>query len=265
MNARVPYWLIDEVGKRSWLLLCSIGVTYVLAARVGLVDANLHDNVTLIWPPVGIALAAALIFGLRIWPAVAVGAFLAYRIAGAPLGFAAVTAVGNTVEILVVVMVLRTWCGFDNGLRRVRDVLLFLSLAVGVAPLVGATIGVIALCIHGMAPWEDFVKAWRIWLVADAMGILVVTPALLTWSQRSREVVVRRHATEAIVLVVLLALVSHVVYGGLLDERLSRPLSLACFPFVICGSANGVRRHRRCLPSLSRLWIPFRGKVPLFI
>jgi PAS domain S-box-containing protein len=236
MNARVPYWLIDEVGKRSWLLLCSIGVTYVLAARVGLVDANLHDNVTLIWPPVGIALAAALIFGLRIWPAVAVGAFLAYRIAGAPLGFAAVTAVGNTVEILVVVMVLRTWCGFDNGLRRVRDVLLFLSLAVGVAPLVGATIGVIALCIHGMAPWEDFVKAWRIWLVADAMGILVVTPALLTWSQRSREVVVRRHATEAIVLVVLLALVSHVVYGGLLDERLSRPLSLACFPFVIWGA-----------------------------
>ena len=236
MNARVPYWLIDEVGKRSWLLLCSIGVTYVLAARVGLVDANLHDNVTLIWPPVGIALAAALIFGLRVWPAVAVGAFLAYRIAGAPLGFAAVTAVGNTVEILVVVMVLQTWCGFDNGLRRVRDVLLFLSLAVGVAPLVGATIGVIGLCIHGIAPWEDFVKAWRIWLVADAMGILVVTPALLTWSQRSREVVVRRHTTEAIVLVVLLALVSHVVYGGLLDERLSRPLSLACFPFVIWGA-----------------------------
>jgi PAS domain S-box-containing protein len=236
MNARVPYWLIDEVGKRSWLLLCSIGVTYVLAARVGLVDANLHDNVTLIWPPVGIALAAALIFGLRVWPAVAVGAFLAYRIAGAPLGFAAVTAVGNTVEILVVAMVLRTWCGFDNGLRRVRDVLLFLSVAVGVAPLVGATIGVIGLCVHGMAPWEDFVKVWRIWLVADAMGILVVTPVLLTWSQRSREVVVRRHATEAIVLVVLLALVSHVVYGGLLDERLSRPLSLACFPFVIWGA-----------------------------
>lgn len=236
MSTQAPYWLIDEVGKRTWLLLCIIGVSFVLAARVGLVDANLHENVTLIWPPVGIALAAALIFGLRVWPAVAVGAFLAYRMTGAPLGFAAVTAVGNTVEILLVALVLQTWCGFDNGLRRVRDVLLFLCVAVGVAPLVGATFGVIGLCIHGMAPWGDFVRLWRIWLVADAMGILVVTPVLLTWSQRSREVVVRRHATEAMVMIVLLTLVSHVVYGGLLDERLSRPLSLACFPFVIWGA-----------------------------
>jgi PAS domain S-box-containing protein len=236
MNGRTPYWLIDEAGKRTWLLHCIIGATYVLAGRVGLVDANLHDHVTLFWPPLGIALAAALIFGLRVLPAVAVGAFLAHRIAGAPLGFAAATAAGNAIEILVVVTVLRTWCGFDNGLRRVRDVLLFLGLGVGVAPLVGATIGVVGLCIQGMAPWADFVKVWRIWLVADAMGILLVTPVLLTWSQRSREVVVRRHALEAITLVVLLALVSHVVYGGLLDERLSRPLSLACFPFVIWGA-----------------------------
>lgn len=46
-------------------------------AKLGLAYAVVGQTVTLFWPPSGIALAAALIGGYRVWPGIALGALLA--------------------------------------------------------------------------------------------------------------------------------------------------------------------------------------------
>src|SRR4029079_15168255 len=45
----------------------------------------------------------------------------------------------------------------------------------------GAAIGVTALALAGLAPWNDFGSIWTTWWLGDAMGALVVAPALLLW------------------------------------------------------------------------------------
>ena len=50
---------------------------YFAAARLGLSLAFLNANVSPIWPPTGVAIAAVLILGFRIWPAILIAAFLA--------------------------------------------------------------------------------------------------------------------------------------------------------------------------------------------
>src|SRR5262245_52631996 len=77
-----------------------VAAVYVGAAKLGLTMALVAEQVTVVWPPTGIALAALLLFGYRIWPGIALGAFLANATASAPLHMAAGIALGNTLEAL---------------------------------------------------------------------------------------------------------------------------------------------------------------------
>ncbi len=67
----------DFMAPRRLALLILLTAVYVGAAKLGLTMASLNGNVTIIWPPTGIALAALVLGGVRLWPGVAMGAFLA--------------------------------------------------------------------------------------------------------------------------------------------------------------------------------------------
>ena len=51
-----------------------VAAAYFGAAKVGLSLAFVAEQVTAVWPPTGIALAALLLFGSRAWPGIALGA-----------------------------------------------------------------------------------------------------------------------------------------------------------------------------------------------
>lgn len=236
MNNSPSYSLLGKVEEREWLLLWVIPVAYVLVAYVGVTYARVHGDLSLIWPSTGLALAAVLIFGSRVWPAIAVSALFVALALDAPVGVAVWIMISSTVQVLFVGMLLRVSCKFDGRLQRVRDVLAFLVIGIGLAPLFGAAMGTLAISTFRVAPWDEFARNWRIWWLDEAMGILVVTPVLLVWFHRSGERLSRARALEALALFLLLAVVSHIVSGGALEDRLSKPLSFAFFPFVIWGA-----------------------------
>ena len=125
-----------------------LAAVYFGAARVGLSMAFVAEQVTAVWPPTGIALAALLLFGYRAWPGIAIGAFLANATTNAPLATAAGIALGNTLEALVGAWLLRRLVQFDPALGRVKDVLSLVGLAAGLSTMVSATIGATA-CVWG--------------------------------------------------------------------------------------------------------------------
>ena len=53
--------------RRTWELVCVLAA-YLLAGEIGLAVPFTSGNVSPLWPPAGVALAAMLIFGYRIWP-----------------------------------------------------------------------------------------------------------------------------------------------------------------------------------------------------
>src|SRR4029077_16440523 len=53
-----------------------VTVSYFIAGKLGLTLASLNASASPVWPPAGIALAALLLLGYRVWPAILVGAFL---------------------------------------------------------------------------------------------------------------------------------------------------------------------------------------------
>jgi hypothetical protein len=59
------------------VVLLALAAIYVAAARFGFTMAYTADQVTLVWPPTGLSLAALVILGVDVWPGVFLGAFIA--------------------------------------------------------------------------------------------------------------------------------------------------------------------------------------------
>src|SRR5689334_13628512 len=113
--------------RTQWGLLVlrvvAVAAAYVVGARLGLRLALDNRNVTPVWPPTGIAIAALSVWGLRTWPGIAIGAVAANVLNGAGLQASVAIAVGNTLAPVVGVAIMRR-LGFDDALARVRDALL---------------------------------------------------------------------------------------------------------------------------------------------
>ena len=214
-------------------IVAAVGLAYFAAARLGLSLAFAAEQVTVVWPPTGIALAALLVLGRAAVPGIALGALAANFTIGEPLVTAAGIATGNTLEAVVAAWLLRR-AGFGKALERVRDVLALLGLAGALAPVVSATIGVLALCSTGVQPWSAFGALWRVWWLGDAMGVLLAGPVLLTWLEGRSPSWSTPRAAEAMVLFAALALVCVLVFTDRLGALASgHHLVYAVFPFVI--------------------------------
>lgn len=216
-----------------------VAVAYVLAARVGLSMAVVAEQVTLLWPPTGIALAALVVGGRRLWPAVAVGAFVANLMHGAPPLVAAGIAAGNTLEALVGQHLLAR-AGFSPRLERLRDVLALVLFAAGASTLVSASVGVVSLCAGGLQPWSRFGVLWRDWWLGDMGGDLIFAPALLTWmgrAQRPETPEAWAKAGALLAAVTAAALLLLIEPGGM--HALGYPLEYLVFPLLAVAAVRG--------------------------
>ena len=179
--------------------VAALAVTYVLAGRLGFTASAVHPVVSSAWPPSGIALAAMLLMGKRFWPGIALGAFAVNMSGGIhPLGAAGI-ALGNTLEALVGAWLLTSFAGFRPSLERLRDVFALLLAAVASTP-VSATIGVAILIVTGGAAGISHGTIWLTWVSGDTIGILLVTPLVLTWIAGPPPRVTARDVFEATVL-----------------------------------------------------------------
>jgi class 3 adenylate cyclase len=159
--------------------VAGVAAAYYGAAKLGLHLAFETKSVTAFWPPTGIALAALVIWGYRMWPGVALGALLANSWTGIPLYAVLGITLGNTLEALVGAWLLHRVAGFRPSLDRVRDVLALGLLAGGVSTIISASIGVGSLLLAGEIDEGTLASVWRTWWLGDMMGVLVVATALL--------------------------------------------------------------------------------------
>ncbi|HEU5144415.1 MAG TPA: SpoIIE family protein phosphatase [Dermatophilaceae bacterium] len=166
------------VGGRLGAILL-VGVGYYLGARLGLSLSLVEHNVTPMWPPTGIAVAAFMLLGRSMWPAVALAAFAVNLPVSEGILPAAATAVGNTLAPLVAVTLLKRM-GFRRQLDRLRDALAIVFVGALASMLISATVGAGALVLSHAIPIDQLPAAWAVWWTGDAMGVLAVAPFLLS-------------------------------------------------------------------------------------
>jgi diguanylate cyclase (GGDEF)-like protein/PAS domain S-box-containing protein len=225
------------VTNRWWWRQVLVATAYYASAQLGLLLAFDHSQVTPFWPPVGIALAALLLCGRGVWPAVAVGAFAVNLPHGPGLVTPAVITAGNVLAPLLAAALLRR-TGFDPGMSRLRDPAT-LVLVGSLAMTVSAGIGTVGLLL-GDLPASHTGAVWATWWVGDTVGALIVTPFLLCLRQQlGAPPVPGRRALEAAVLLGLTALTTEVGFDSVHGLRfLVFPvLAAAAVRFQLRGAA----------------------------
>jgi two-component system CheB/CheR fusion protein len=217
-----------RIGRFDVLLTLGLAILYVGAARLGFALAFQAEQVSAVWPPTGLALAAMVRFRWRALAGVLLGAFVANLSVNEP-GFVAVgISAGNTLEAVAGAAALR-FLRFDGHLARVRDVLSLLAAAFG-SPVIAATIGVACLVAGGVQPAASFSDLWKLWWIGDALGALIVAPALLVWSEKDVAPRGAPKILEGLVLLAGLFASSAFAFSRLPAAQLSE---YVVFPFLI--------------------------------
>jgi PAS domain S-box-containing protein len=217
----------DRIDLRLIATILAIAAAYVVFAKIGFALAFATRQVTAVWPPTGIAVAALLLFGFRVWPGVWLGAFIANALTQETMLTAALIAVGNTLGPLLGTYLLRRIADFDVALERVRDVVALVVFGSILAMTVTATNGVLNLVLAGIVSRADFASVWWLWWIGDSMGVLVVAPLILTWSIfKPIELKPARLVEHAAFGVVMIT-------GGWLQFMSRLPLAFSPFPFIV--------------------------------
>jgi diguanylate cyclase (GGDEF)-like protein len=218
---------------RRVALLVGLAAVYYFAARLGLRFAFINSSVTTIWPPAGIALAGFVLFGYRVWPAIFGAAFLAnFMTTGAVLPSLGI-AVGNTSEGLVAAYLVNRFARGGRVFDRVRDILRFTLLAALLSTTVAASIGVTSLALGGLVSTSDAPRVWLTWWLGDAVGDIVVAPALIIWiGVKLGPSWTRAQLIEALALLVVTVGVTYALFGGVFPSR-HYPLTVLLWPVMI--------------------------------
>ncbi|HZS68178.1 MAG TPA: MASE1 domain-containing protein [Burkholderiales bacterium] len=197
---------------RRALQVALLAVVYFTAAKLSLLLAIPPGYATAVWPPSGIALAALLLWGNRLWPGVWIGSFAAnLTIEGAALT-AAVIATGSALQAHVIAALLSRTIGAPRRFLRVRDVAIFVSLVVSGA-VIAPSVALLPLATIYPLPLRDLASNWWTWWQGDACGMLITTPLVLTWSVPGMKWT-REKVLEAMLFALLLLAAGDVVFSG---------------------------------------------------
>ncbi len=171
--------------KPRWLPLPPIVVLlflagYLLATHVGLVLRIDVGGLAPLWPATGVALALLLRQGLFCWPLIVIGEMLTAWSLGQPWSMGLAGGVGQSLEAIVAVLMVRR-LGIRGWFRSVPDTVNFCLLICLLPPLLGAGLGSLSQLAHGIVSPAEWHIGFFTWWLGDAMGLLIVTPFLMSW------------------------------------------------------------------------------------
>ncbi len=218
----------NPLRSAGWILL--VAAVYLGAAKLALALAIPPGYATSVWPPSGIALAALLLAGWRIWPGVWLGAAAANFTIHYSLPVAGAIATGNVLEAVLAAVLVQRFIGRHGRFERGEDVVRFVGIAI-VAGVVAATIAGLALGVRGFMAWEEFGYHWWTWWQGDVAGMIIVTPLVLSWARPQRAGWSAERGGELVVFAVLLLLAASASFAWPYGSSL--PFFFLLLPFMI--------------------------------
>lgn len=219
---------------RSLPTVAGLAAVYFFACKFGLKFAVIHPNATAVWPGTGIALAALLLLGYRVWLGVFIGAFAVNLATAGSIVSSLGIASGNTLEALVGAYLVAR---FANGLKvldRVEDIFKFFLLTCALATTIGASVGTASLFLTGFSRGVPPGPFWLTWWLGDMAGAVLVTPCFILWSSQTTAHRSKQPISLQVASLISLLLVGLIVFGNLIfSNSQDYPFRFICIPFMV--------------------------------
>ncbi|MBD1932071.1 MULTISPECIES: MASE1 domain-containing protein [Cyanophyceae] len=193
-----------------------IPAVHLYLGYIGL-STTFVNGASVFWPSLGVFLAAMLILGYRVWPILFVSDFIVSHILFFPnnLLISLIIPAVNLLTPFSGTFLINRFIKRHNFLERSQDVFKFIILTIP-TPLLSSLLAAVTLCTSGIAPWTAFAEVFRTWLASDSTGILVVTPLLLAWWQKSEhpKKFNKQQIIEFVFVLVCVIALDHIAFSG---------------------------------------------------
>jgi two-component sensor histidine kinase/integral membrane sensor domain MASE1 len=169
---------LPSVHDTARLIL--VAFAYFIVASLGLQLASINPSATPIWPATGAAIAAILLWGYRVVPAIFIAALLVNQLTAGSVFTSLGIAFGNTLEAATAVYLVRRWADGERIFDTPIGVVRFAQICL-VVTMISATIGVGSLLLAGYAETKSAATVWLTWWLGDLAGALVIGPVVVLW------------------------------------------------------------------------------------
>jgi EAL domain-containing protein (putative c-di-GMP-specific phosphodiesterase class I)/integral membrane sensor domain MASE1 len=213
-------------------LLLTVAIAYIAVANLSLSLAIPPGYATPVWPPSGIALAATLLFGVRIWPGVWAGAALANLAVEGSLLSALIIGSGNTLEALVATTLIRRFIADPARFQRAEEVFVFIVMC-ALSAATAASAALLPLIAGHALTLEQAWRNWCTWWQGDFAGMLIVAPLLLSWSAADAPEWTGRMRLEAAGFFLLLLASAIAISSSEASYLAAYSLTFLSLPFII--------------------------------
>jgi len=229
---------VKPVVSKSIRMVLLAGI-YLIVGELGLQLAHVHASVSPVWPATGVALAALLLWGIELWPAVFVGALLVNLMVAqeASVGIRLLQAFGiasgNTLEAVTGAWLVGRFANGSKAFLRANDVFRYIFLAGSLATAISATVGTFTLMACGLLEKPIFGDAWLTWWMGDMAGAVLVGPFILIWAANPTVRFGFNRAIEALLLLISLLVVSALNFSNMFQMGEQHyPLAFLFFPLL---------------------------------
>ena len=228
--------------KREQTAFVTLIAAYIVTGKLGLLLGYVHPATSLVWPPAGIALAAFLVQGYRVWPAVLVSAIALYAATLGPVPAVIPMSLGNMVEGLLAAYLINRYAGGRHALQTPQNSFRFAGLTALASLSMSATVGALSLSFAGLAKWSDYGAIWVTWALGNFASYVLVASTVMLWGLGSKSRWSTPQIVEAVTFFLALLIVGFVVFCGFPAAFRGYPLELLCGPILLWSAFRLGRR-----------------------
>ena len=234
----------ERIRRNTVLRLGVIALAYFVATKIGLMFVAQPEGLASVWLASGVTLAALLLSAQHEWRAILATIFLVNTLSNLSSGNSLAVSVGfalaHTAEPALGGWLMVRLLGERITFAHLAEVLgLFgiATLANGLTALLGAAVPALGL---GASYWD----VWRVWWLADGLGILLVTPFIVTWMRNDPPIqkISLARVMEAIVVLALLTATAWIVFGVRYADLLIVPRPYMLFPLLVWAALRSSQR-----------------------
>jgi len=225
---------LPKSGKEFAQSFLVIAGTF-LAGQIGLRITDLHPPVSPVWPPTGVAFAALIFLGYRIWPELFIAAFLICISASTPLKASIAISIGETVSVVAGAYLVNKFARGIKAFDTAQGVFKFILFACVVSPAIAATICIGYLYPAGFSQGPEKAIMWLTWGVGDGIGAFLFAPFLILIFGSSHHRLDKRETLELSVMLVSLIVVCLTIFGPFSSFVHQKQLlqEWVCIPFLV--------------------------------
>lgn len=226
--------------RNDSLRLVLIVVVYTALNQLSILFSFPFTSSIGVWFPAGFALGVLLLFGVRVWPAIALGAIISEMLLflhfGIPFKLETITTIIliaslKTLEPLFANFFIRRVIKKQSPFKHTSNVFLFLLIAICTSFL-AASLVTLAMATGQIIAFNQFIIfLFRLGL-ANLVAIFLITPLLISWSRPFRLSISRQILIEFVLFLAALGFVLSSLTFPAISNTSEKSLPFLVMPFI---------------------------------